>query len=61
MRILFSLVAGVVIAYFTWVVSLRLEIWLLEPQVPKVSIFVITPIGFIIGTIIGYKVFGEKK
>jgi hypothetical protein len=61
MRILFSIITGVVIAYFTWLVSVRLEIWLLEPQVPKVSIFVMTPIGFIVGVIIGYKVFGEKK
>jgi hypothetical protein len=61
MRILFSIITGVVIAYFTWVVSLRLEIWLLEPQVPRISIFVMTPIGFIVGAIIGYKLFGEKK
>jgi len=61
MRILFSIIAGVVIAYFTWMVSLRLEIWLLEPEVPSISIFVMTPIGFIVGAIIGYKVFIEKK
>ena len=61
MRILFSIISGVVVAYFVWMVSVRLEIWFLEPQVPTISIFVMTPIGFIVGAIIGYKVFGEKK
>jgi hypothetical protein len=61
MRILFSIIAGVMLAYFVWMVSVRLEIWLFEPQVPVGSIFVMTPIGFIVGAIIGYKVFGEKK
>lgn len=61
MRILFSLIAGVVIAYFFWMVSVRLEIWLLQPQVPTLSIFVMTPIGFVVGIIIGYRVFAEKK
>lgn len=61
MRILFSIIAGVVIAYFVWIISVRLEIWLLEPQIPTVSIFVMTPIGFIAGAIIGYKVFTDKK
>jgi len=61
MRILFSIISGVVVAYFVWMISVRLEIWLLEPQVPTISIFVMTPIGFIVGAIIGYRVFGEKK
>ena len=61
MRILFSIIAGIVVAYFFWMVSLRLEIWLFEPQIPVVSIFVMTPIGFVVGAIIGYRVFGEKK
>jgi len=60
MRILFSIIAGVGIAYFVWMVSVRLEIWLLEPQIPTISIFVATPIGFIIGAIIGYKTFTNK-
>ena len=61
MRILFSIISGVVVAYFVWTISVRLEIWLFEPQVPMWSIFVMTPLGFIIGVIIGYKVFGKKK
>lgn len=61
MRILFSIISGVVIAYFFWMVSVRLEIWLLEPQIPTLSIFVMTPLGFIAGAILGYKVFGGKK
>lgn len=61
MRILFSIIAGVVVAYFFWMLSVRVEFWLLEPEIPKVSIFVISPIGFVVGAIIGYRVFGEKK
>ncbi|WP_126452566.1 hypothetical protein [Sulfuriflexus mobilis] len=61
MRILFSIIAGVVFAYFFWMISVRIEIWLLEPQIPNISIFVMTPIGFVAGAIIGYRVFGEKK
>lgn len=61
MRILFSIISGIVIAYFVWTVSVRLEIWLFEPQAPVGSIFVMTPVGFIIGAIIGYKLFGDKK
>ncbi len=60
MRILFSIITGVVIAYFFWMVSVRLEIWLLEPQIPTISIFIATPIGFIVGAIIGYKTFADK-
>lgn len=61
MRILFSIIAGVVIAYFVWMVSVRVEFWLLEPDIPKISIYVMSPIGFVIGAIIGYRVFGAKK
>lgn len=61
MRILFSIIAGVVFAYFFWMLSVRVEYWLLEPEIPKISIFVVSPIGFIVGAIVGYKVFGEKK
>lgn len=61
MRILFSIISGVAVAYFVWMVSVRLEIWLFEPQIPTVSIFIMSPLGFIAGAIIGYKVFGEKK
>lgn len=61
MRFLFSIIAGVIVAYFFWMISVRLEFWLLEPEIPKVSIFVMSPIGFVVGAIIGYWVFGEKK
>lgn len=61
MRILFSIIAGVVIAYFVWMVSVRVEFWLLEPDIPKISIFVMSPLGFVVGAIIGYRVFGVKK
>lgn len=61
MRILFSLIVGAIAAYFIGIISIRLEIWLLEPEIPTIGIFIMPPIGFIMGAIIGYKTFIKKQ